>query len=239
VPWPPPPPRHEPRPGLYHVEKDIPQGRVRIGHLARQWDAGWSDPQAFAAMVMNDILGGGGFTSRITQRIRSDEGLAYSAGSGYAVGAFWPGVFQVFFQSKNETVAYAAKIALDEIRRMQQQPPSEEELRVSKGSFIESFPRGFDSATSTANRFASDDVIGRPHEYWYRYRARIAAVTAEQVQQAARTDLHPDRLVALTVGPWAAIAAGDPQGRAKIETLGMPPVVQLPLRDPVTLEPKP
>jgi zinc protease len=188
---------------------------------------------------MNDILGGGGFTSRITQRIRSDEGLAYSAGSGYAVGTFWPGVFQVFFQSKNETVAYAAKIALDEIQRMQQQPPREEELRVSKGSFIESFPRGFDSATSTANRFASDDVLGRPHEYWYRYRERIAAVTAEQVQQAARTDLHPDRLVALTVGPWAAIAAGDPQGRAKIETLGLPPVVQLPLRDPVTLEPKP
>ena len=239
VPWPPPAPAHEPKPGLYHVEKDIPQGRVRLGQLARQWDAQWSDPQAFAALVMNDILGGGGFTSRITQRIRSDEGLAYSAGSGYSVGTFWPGEFQVFFQSKNETVAYAAKIALDEIRRMQQAPPTEEELRISKGSFVESFPRGFDSPTSTANRFASDDVLGRPHEYWYRYRERISAVTPEQVQQAARDDLHPDRLVVLTVGPWAQIAAGDPQGRAKVETLGLPPVVQVPLRDPVTLEPKP
>jgi predicted Zn-dependent peptidase len=238
-PWPPPAPGYQPKPGLYHVEKDIPQGRTRIGHLTRQWDPQWSDPQAYAALVMNDILGGGGFTSRITQRIRSDEGLAYSAGSSLGIGTFWPGSFQVFFQSKNETVAYATKIALDEVRRMQEQPPSEEELRVSKGSFVESFPRGFESATAVANRFAGDEIVGRPHEYWYRYRERIAAVTAEQVQAAARAELHPDRLVVLTVGPWAQIAAGDPQGRAKVEALGLGPVTQLPLRDPLTLEPKP
>lgn len=239
VPWPPPAPQHTPQPGLYHVEKDIPQGRVHIGHLTRQWDAQWSDPAAFAGIVMNDILGGGGFTARLTKRIRSDEGLAYSAGSSYAVGPFWPGVFRVFFQSKNETVAYAASIALAEIRSMQQQPPSEEELRVSKASFVETFPRRFESPDAVANLFASDDLLGRPHEYWVRYRERIAAVTAEDVQEAARADLHPDRLVALTVGPWAQIAAGDPQGRAKMETLGLGAVRQLPLRDPLTLEPRP
>ena len=47
----------------------------------------------YAVMVMNDILGGGGFTSRLTKRIRSDEGLAYGAGSSYGIGTFWPGVF--------------------------------------------------------------------------------------------------------------------------------------------------
>ncbi|HEV8631201.1 MAG TPA: pitrilysin family protein, partial [Thermoanaerobaculia bacterium] len=70
VPWPPPPPRSTPTPGLYHVEKDIPQARVTMGHLGTQWDAQWSDPHAYAALVMNDILGGGGFTSHIPKRIR-------------------------------------------------------------------------------------------------------------------------------------------------------------------------
>jgi len=53
------------KPGVYHVEKDIPQGHVAIGHLGKQRD-GWDDPDVFALRVMNDILGGGGFTSRIT-----------------------------------------------------------------------------------------------------------------------------------------------------------------------------
>jgi hypothetical protein len=64
-------------------------------------------------------------------------------------------------------------------------------------------------------------------------------VTAADVQAAARADLHPDRLVVLTVGPWTQIATGDVQGRAKMDGLGLGNVVQLPLRDPLTLEPRP
>jgi zinc protease len=239
APWPPPAPTFTPVPGLYHVEKDIPQGKVAIGHLSRQWDAQWSDPAAYAAMVMNDILGGGGFTSRITQRIRSDEGLAYSAGSGFAIGTFWPGTFRIGFESKNETVAYASKIALEEVRRLQQEPPTDQELRISKASFVETFPRRFESADAVANLFASDDLLGRPHDYWLQYRDRISAVSAADVAAAARAELHPDRLVAVMVGPWEALAAGDPQGRAKLDALGLGEVTHLPLRDPLTLEPVP
>ena len=80
VPWPPPEPAFTPQPGLYHAEKDIPQGRVSFGHLTYKRD-NWEDKNIFAMYIMNDILGGGGFTSRITAKVRSDEGLAYSAGS--------------------------------------------------------------------------------------------------------------------------------------------------------------
>ncbi len=89
VPWPPPAPTAAPKPGLYHVEKDIPQGKVFIGQTSTKWDR-WDNPDNYALMVMNDILGGGGFTSRITKRVRSDEGLAYSAGSRYAIGNLLP-----------------------------------------------------------------------------------------------------------------------------------------------------
>jgi zinc protease len=72
-----PKPAHAMSPGTFLVDKDVNQGRVSIllPGLER------TDPDFIAASVMNDMLGGGGFTSRITNRVRSDEGLAYSAGS--------------------------------------------------------------------------------------------------------------------------------------------------------------
>ena len=100
----------------------------------------------YALMVMNDILGGGGFTSRLTKRVRSDEGLAYGASSSFGIGTFWPGVFAMGFDSKNPTVAFATEIALEELARIRAGAPSEEELRVSKNSFVDTFPRCFESA---------------------------------------------------------------------------------------------
>lgn len=237
-PWPPPGPDFTPQPGVYHVEKDIPQGKVRLGHLGLVWQD-WSDPEMYAVMVMNDVLGGGGFTSRLTQRIRSDEGLAYGAGSSYGIGTFWPGLFQVGYSSKNPTVAYAAKIALEELDKIRASPPTEEELKVSKASFIDTFPRSFESAAQIARTFAADERIGRPADYWVNYRERISAVTAAQVLEAARKHLHPDQLVLLVVGKWEEIAPGDPEGRAKMADLLGGEVVHLPLRDPLTLEPRP
>ncbi len=236
VPWPPPPPSHTPQPGLYYVEKEIPQGRVLIGHLGTQ-RRDWNDPEPFALTIMNDILGGGGFTSRLMKRIRSDEGLAYGAGSSFGVGEYWPGVFSIGFQSKNPTVAYATKIALEEIKRIREQPVSDEELRVAKGSFIDVFPRRFESAAQIAGTFADDEYEGRPHDYWASYRDRLRAVTVEHVQAVAKKHLHPDRLVYLIVGNWAEIAPGDADGRAAMAEFGGGRATRIPLRDPLTLEP--
>ena len=82
VDWPPPHEVPNPAPGIYHVEKDIPQGKVRIGNLAPRWDD-WDNPERAAIQVMDHILGASGFTSRIMQRVRSDEGLAYGAGGRF------------------------------------------------------------------------------------------------------------------------------------------------------------
>src|SRR4029079_4913538 len=144
--------------------------------------------------------------------IRSDEGLAYDASSSFEISPYWPGTFDVAFQSKNETDAHAAQIALDEMRAMRDQPPTDDELRIAKASFIEAFPRRFESAQAIAGVFATDEMVGRPHVYWDKYRERIDAVTAADVQAAAKEMLHPDQLVVLVVGPWPAIAGGGPQG---------------------------
>ena len=111
----PPAPTHVMKPGVYHVEKDIPQGKVRIGRRSIQRD----DPDFFAGEVMNEILGGGGFTSRLMKNIRSNEGLAYSVGSRFDAGTYYPGQFAGAFESKSPTVALAIKLMRDEFKRIQ------------------------------------------------------------------------------------------------------------------------
>ena len=234
VPWPPPAPDYTPKPGLYHIEKDIPQGKVYIGQLGTKWDR-WDNPDNFGLMVMNDILGGGGFTSRITKKVRSDEGLAYSASSRFGIGTYYPGDFRVSYQSKNETVALAAKYSLAEIDKMRSDKATDEEMTTSKNSFIESFPRNFESPASVARLFADDDYIGRPHSYWDTYRDNIRKVGPSEVQNVAKKYLSPDKMVFLIVGKWSEIEAGDANKRASMKEFYGGQVKHLPLRDPLTL----
>ena len=234
--WPPPEPTHIVVPGVYHVEKDIPQGKVLIGHLVPQW-TDWSNPDRAVLQVMDHILGGSGFTSRIMKRVRSDEGLAYSAGSNFSFDPFEPGRFTLSFQSKNETVALAAKISLEEVRRIQQELVDDEELEIAKGSLVQTFPQRFDSAGQIARTFAYDRFIGRSHEYWQRWREQVRDVTADDVRRVAQEYLKPDEVVFLLVGKWDEIAKGDPERRATMNNFFGGKVIHLPLRDPLTLEP--
>ena len=229
-----PPPSHDPRPALYGVDKpDVNQGRVSIGHLGTTRD----NPDRYPLLVMNDILGGGGFTSRLLTRVRSDEGLAYSAGSSFGMGTYYDGVFRVAFQSRSETVVRAAAIVLEEIERIRSEPVSEAELSTSIASFVETFTRNFSSAAATAGLFARDEYTDRDSEYLAHYRERISAVTAEDVLRVAREYLHPDRLVMLVVGNLDAVEDGDPDNPDyMLEELAGEPLMRIPLPDPFTME---
>jgi len=229
-----PKPMHHPAPALYGVDKpDVNQGRVSIGHLGATRD----NPDRYPLLVMNDILGGGGFASRLLTRIRSDEGLAYSAGSSFGMGVHYDGVFRVGFQSRSETVARAAAIVLEEIDRIRSEPVTNDELRTAVASFVETFTRNFSSASATAALFARDEYTGRDPEYLTRYRERIRAVTAADVLRVAQQYLHPDRLVTLVVGDLEAIRTGDPDHPDfALEEVAGASMVRIPLPDPFTME---
>ena len=229
-----PAPEHTIRPGVYVVDKDdVNQGRVVIGHLGTMRD----NPDRYALMVMNDILGGGGFTARLLTRIRSDEGLAYSAYSSFGLGTYYPGAFRVSFQSRSETVARAAAIVLEEIDRIRSEPVSEAELRTSKASFVETFSRNFSSAASTASLFANDEYTGRDPSYLVTYRDRISSVSGDDVLRVAREYLDPDRLVVLVVGDRATIEAGDPDNPdITLAGLAGGEITGILLPDPFTME---
>lgn len=230
---PPPAPTQELVPGLYRVEKDIPQGKVEIGMRSIKRD----DPDYHALMVMSRILGAGGFTSRITRRVRSDEGLAYDAGAAIIPGLYFPGEFRASFQSKNRTVALAAKIVLEEVEKIRTSPCDASELDIAKGSLIETFPKQFESPAATLGVFMSDEISGRPFSFWKEYRDKVRAVTPADVQRVAKKHLDPAKMAMVVVGKWDEIAPGDLEGRAKMAELFGGQSTELPLRDPLTLEP--
>jgi zinc protease len=220
--------------GVYAVHKaDVNQGRVSLGHVGAMRD----NPDFYALTIMNDILGGGGFTSRITSRVRSDEGLAYSAGSSYGFGIYNPGVFRASFQSKNPTTSQAIDIIMEEINRLRSGKVTTEELETSKNSFIEVFPRSFSTAAQVAGLFAQDEFTKRSPDYWATYRDRIRAVTADDVQRVAQKYLQPDKLVVLVVGNIDEISKGNPDkpqySLLKIAKDGQ--IKRIPLPDPSTL----
>ncbi len=220
--------------GVYTVNKaDVNQGRVSIGHVGAMRD----NPDFYALTIMSDILGGGGFTSRITSRVRSDEGLAYSAGSNYGFGTYNPGVFRASFQSKNPTTTQALDIVIEEINRMRTVKVSAEELETAKNFLIEVFPRNFATASQVAGVFAQDEFTKRAPDYWTTYRDRIKAVTEDDVLRVAQKYLQPDKLVVLVVGNIDEITKGNPDKPqytlTKIAKDGT--IKRIPLPDPLTL----
>ena len=232
-----PAPAHQPEPGVYMVDKtsrDVNQSHVVIGHLGIQR----SHPDAFKVRIMNSVLGGGGFTSRIMVRVRSDEGLAYSAYSQFQPGTYYPGLFRAGFQSRNATCAQAAAIVVEEIDRIRNGKVTGQELDTAKNYLVEIFPRFFATAGQVAGTFTNDEFTDREEDYWKHYRERVSDVSADDVLGAAQKHLHPEKLVVLAVGDKEAMLSGNAdRPEFSFESLaGSAGIRSIPLPDPVTME---
>lgn len=231
-----PKPANAMAPGLYLVDKDVNQGRVSVMLPGLSRD----DADYDAALVMNDILGGGGFTSRITNRVRSDEGLAYSAGSGLVGGVWFPGTFRASFQSKVRTCAYATEIVLEEMKKVREADVTDEELQTAKSSFVDTLSRRFATKAQTMGVFADEEFTGRfakEPEYYRTYAARIEKVTKADVKRVAQRLLATDKVAVLAVGKKADMLDPDPKHPVKFPDLAGGKVVDVPLRDPMTMKP--
>ena len=182
---------------VYLFPKDVPQTSLRmVGPGPRP-----NDPDEYALSVMNDVLGGGGFATRLFGRVRSQEGLAYEVGTRLVPMAD-EGLFLAVCGTKDRTAAKAAEEVLKTIESMREGPVTDEELRVAKDAIINSFVFRFNEPDKIAEEAADLDYYGYPADYLDTYLARIRAVTAEDVLRVARKWLDPAR--------WVVVAVGDP-----------------------------
>jgi zinc protease len=183
------------------IKKDLTQANIVLGHngVTR------GNPDYYAIQVMNYILGGGGFSSRVMDSIRNERGLAYSVYSYFAAEKSH-GSFQFVMQTKNETASEAIRIAKEEMRRMREQPVSEQELNDAKDYLIGSFPLRFDTNRKVASFLAQVEYYELGLDYPERYGDFIRKVSREDVARVAKQYLRPDDLITVVVGNATKIA---------------------------------
>jgi zinc protease len=180
------------------------QGIIQIGHLGLTRD----DPDYPAVDLMNYTLGGGSFSSRITKIVRTDNGLAYTTNSSFPTEIHYPGTFQAFCQTKNETVVFAAQLMLNEIERMRAGDVTEQDLKFAKAARLSAFPAMFSDKSGNLRNFASLELEGRPRDFYETYEARYGQVTLADVKRVAQKYLRPDKLVIMVAGNIEECKAG-------------------------------
>jgi len=217
-------------PGVYFIQKAINQGYINIGHLGLED----SNPDYFAVQVMNFILGGGSFTSRITTKVRSDEGLSYNQGSRFGYRWGFPGTFSGYVQTKSSTVGYAISLILNEFERIRKEPVSDAEMETAVNYYLESFSDSFQTPQVTMANFANLEMTGKPMDYYKNYRDKVKAVTKARVQAVAQKYIHPEKAAIMIVGDWEPCNKGGDKWPGPLDKLGK--VHRITLRDPLTGE---
>ena len=195
------------KPGVYMVAPQgvTPnQGIIQIGQLGVTRD----DPDFPAVDLMNYTLGGGSFSSRITKIVRTDNGLAYTANSSVPASIHYPGTFQAFCQTKNETVVFATQLMLNEIERMQAGEVTDADLKFAKAARLSAFPAMFTDVAGNLRNFASLELEGRPRDFYETYEARYGQVTLADVKRVAQKYLRADTLVIMVAGNIDECKAG-------------------------------
>jgi predicted Zn-dependent peptidase len=188
--------RQEQTAGVYFIEKtDVTQANIRMGHLGITID----NPDYFAVQVMNEVLGGG-FASRLFSRIRSEKGLAYSVRGSVGASFLYPGVAGFGLQTKSETMGEAVDALYAEVRGMNSEPATAEELERAKDSILNSFIFNYASKGQVLGQQMLYSYYGLPLDFLEKYRQNIDKVTGEDVARVAAKYLHPDQATLLVVG---------------------------------------
>lgn len=189
-----PPPAPE-KMQVVKINRPLAQTTVLLGNRSLKR----THPDFYAARVMNYILGGGGFSSRIMNNLREDKGLVYSTYSYFASGRF-AGHWRLMLQTKNKTANEAIKEAIGEVERIQEKGVSEEELQGAKDFITGNFATRFGSSGRIANYILAVELLGFSPGYADEYLKKIRAVTKEQIQAAARKHIRLDESTLSVVG---------------------------------------
>lgn len=176
------------------IDKDITQANIEMGNIGISRE----NPDYYAVMIMNYILGGGGFSARLMDNIRDNKGLAYDVHSVFSARKE-AGAFSVSIQTKNESANEVIAETFKEIRRIQNEPVTERELADAKAYITGSFPLKMDTYAKIAGMLTSVEIYGLGLDFPQKYPGLINSVTREDVQRVAKKYLHPDAMAIVVV----------------------------------------
>ncbi len=186
------------------IHKDLTQANIILGHLGVSRD----NPDYYALSVMNYILGGGGFVSRLMQNIREEKGLVYSIHSYFAPEKYG-GSFQVGLQTKNESANTAIEEVISEIRRIRSEKVTDIELSDAKSFLTGSFPMRIETSSRIAGFLVAVEYYGLGVDYINNYPDFINSVTKEEVLRVAKKYLSPDKYTLVVVADQKKAALKD------------------------------
>lgn len=190
---------NDPKPSVNYIFKDLNQTTMLIGHFGIKRTPDF--PDYFALRVMNEILGEGGFTSRLMTEVREKHGLAYMVGSLMQTSYYTnPGEWFAYSQTRADKTAEAISLIISIVSDLRETPVPEEELQRTKDSLINSFVFQFESSSQIAFQQMMLAFRGYAPDFLETFSDNIAKVTAEDVQHVAQKYLHPDALTIVTVG---------------------------------------
>ncbi len=183
------------------IEMDVPQSVAQFGHrgIARK------DADFIAAYVLNYIIGGGGFSSRLMEEVREKRGLAYSVYSNlypYEHGAIFVGSVA----TKNEEVGQSLEVIESELRRIAEQGPTADELANAKSYLTGAYALRFESSSSIAAQLLAIQIEDLGIDYVNRRNKLVEAVTLDDIKRVAKRLIEADRLITTIVGKPVAVA---------------------------------
>jgi zinc protease len=193
-------------PKLPDVQMTIPASEKRIPHPAQQASVAIGapsiargDPDYFALLVGNYVLGGGGFSSRLTDQVREKRGLTYGVDSYFAPSK-QPGPFSITLQTKKENTNEALGLVRQILSQYVAQGPTDAELKAAKDNLVNGFPLRIDSNRKLLTNVANIGWYGLPLDYLDTWTAQINKVTRDQVRAAFQRHVHPDAMATVIVG---------------------------------------
>jgi zinc protease len=180
---------------VFFLPKDLPQSTIIFGWLA----PAKKDPRSFPFTIIDFIVGSGGFRSRVFQEIRTNQGLAYSAGSFYSERSGY-GIFGAYTLTKSESTVKVISLLRGIIEEIGKKPVSDKELEITKNSILNSFIFSFTSADQIALQQLMIEYEELPDDYLITYRNNINNVNIKDVSRVAGEYLDPEKAIILIVG---------------------------------------
>jgi zinc protease len=201
----------KPAPATYlAVKKDVTQTFFKIGQLGGML----KDKDYPSLVIMADILGGG-FSSRLVNRVRTKMGNAYNIGADWGASYDHPGTFEISGSTKSLSTVETIKAIQEEVERIRTSEVTEEELKTAKDTALNGLVFAYDTKSKTLGRMLTYEYFGYPPDFIQQYQKALGAVTRADVLRVAKEHLNP--------ADFTTVAVGNPQDFGQpLDTLGRP-----------------